>query len=236
MAWLTPWSWGTVGCSSARPCSRPGRRRARRAAAPRGTRPLGFAVVGLVPHGPGRGRQRRPRRRARDRVRRGRPGGGHPTRPVEQPWPRGRGRQSSPGWRWRPSSTRPSSWPPSVPLRRNVVRVVGASVAAVATVAVVYLPHWLAAGSLVVGYLPGYLLEESGPNRAGILALVLPDAAVTPASVLVLAAVAAMVAWQWRSRTPTSRRRDLAVRCPAPRHDAELPVVRPAPHRVRCPR
>lgn len=83
------------------------------------------------------------------------------------------------------------------PLRRNVVRVAGACLAAVATVAIVYLPHWLAAGSLVVGYLPGYLLEESGPNRSGILALVLPDAAVTPVAVLVVGTVAALVAWQF---------------------------------------
>lgn len=82
------------------------------------------------------------------------------------------------------------------PLRRNVIRVTGTCVAALATVVLVYLPHWLAAGSLVVGYLPGYLLEEAGPNRSGILALVLPAAAVTPAAALVVATVAALVAWQ----------------------------------------
>lgn len=82
------------------------------------------------------------------------------------------------------------------PLRRNLTRVLGTGLVAVATVAAVYLPHWLAAGSLVLGYLPGYLVEEAGPNRSGILSLALPDAAVTPVSVIVLAAVAAAVAWR----------------------------------------
>lgn len=85
-----------------------------------------------------------------------------------------------------------------VPLRRNVIRVVGTALVAVATVAAVYLPHWLAAHSLVLGYLPGYLREEAGPNRSGILALVLPDVAVAPVSALTLAAVAAVVAWRLR--------------------------------------
>lgn len=83
-----------------------------------------------------------------------------------------------------------------VPLRRNVVRVAQTVVVALATVATGYLPHWLAAGSLVLGYLPGYLREESGPNRSGLLSLLLPDAAVTPVSVVALAAVAATVAWR----------------------------------------
>lgn len=86
------------------------------------------------------------------------------------------------------------------PLRRNAVRVLGAASAAVTTVVTVYLPHWLAAGSLVLGYLPGYLLEEQGPNRDGILALVLPGAALGPASVAVVGAVAAVVAWRLTAR------------------------------------
>jgi hypothetical protein len=82
------------------------------------------------------------------------------------------------------------------PLRRNVTRVAGTCLAGIATVALVYLPHWLTAGSLVLGYLPGYLLEESGPNRSGILGFLLPEAAVTPVAVLLLAAVAGVVAWR----------------------------------------
>ncbi len=81
-------------------------------------------------------------------------------------------------------------------LRQNASRTVVAAAAATLTVAVVYLPHWLAAGPLVLGYLPAYLVEESGPNRAGILSLVLPAVAVTPTVVLLLALVAALVAWR----------------------------------------
>ena len=81
------------------------------------------------------------------------------------------------------------------PLRHKAARLVGAGLAAAGTVALVYLPHWLAAGSLVLGYLPGYLLEESGPNRDGILSTVLPGAALTPAAVVVMAGVAAAAAW-----------------------------------------
>ena len=92
------------------------------------------------------------------------------------------------------------------PLRRSPSRPVRAGLTAVATVAAVYLPHWLAAGPLVVGYLPGYLLEESGPNRSGILALVVPAAAVTWASLVVIAAVAMVVGWRLGSpgRSPAA--------------------------------
>jgi len=61
---------------------------------------------------------------------------------------------------------------------------------ALGTVAVAYLPHLLTAGALVLGYLPGYLREEGGRNRAALLRLLLPDAAVTPAVVLLMAALA----------------------------------------------
>lgn len=43
---------------------------------------------------------------------------------------------------------------------RSLLRVLAAAVAAVAVVAVGYLPHVLAVGPAVVGYLPGYLHEE----------------------------------------------------------------------------
>jgi hypothetical protein len=65
------------------------------------------------------------------------------------------------------------------------------AVTAVGTVALAYLPHLLTAGALVLGYLPGYLQEEGGRNRAALLRLLLPDPAVTPAVVLLMAAVAA---------------------------------------------
>ncbi|NYG07921.1 hypothetical protein BJ986_002408 [Phycicoccus badiiscoriae] len=86
------------------------------------------------------------------------------------------------------------------PLRRNAVRALGATLAAAVTVVAAYLPHWVTAGPLVLGYLPGYLLEEQGPNRDGILALVLPGAALGPASVAVLGAVSAVVAWRLTGR------------------------------------
>ena len=61
---------------------------------------------------------------------------------------------------------------------------------ALGTLALTYLPHLLTAGALVLGYLPGYLQEEGGSNRAALLRLLLPEAAVTPAVVLLMAALA----------------------------------------------
>ncbi len=60
--------------------------------------------------------------------------------------------------------------------RRGWRSMLPTPVTAVLTVAATYLPHVLVAGWLVVGYLPGYLSEESGVNQAGILAFVLPQA------------------------------------------------------------
>lgn len=86
-------------------------------------------------------------------------------------------------------------------LRHSTARVVAAVSAAFVTVLLAYLPHWLAAGHLVLGYLPAYVVEESGSNRSGILQLLLPDAAVTPVTILLLAIVAGAVAWS-RVRDP----------------------------------
>lgn len=86
-------------------------------------------------------------------------------------------------------------------LRHSTARVVAAVSAAVLTVLLAYLPHWLAAGHLVLGYLPAYVVEESGSNRSGILQLLLPAAAVTPVTILLLAVVAGAVAWS-RVRDP----------------------------------
>ncbi|MFL6162911.1 MAG: glycosyltransferase 87 family protein [Jatrophihabitantaceae bacterium] len=78
-------------------------------------------------------------------------------------------------------------------LRRHPVRVVGA---AVGVVLVSYLPHVLAVGTRVVGYLPGYLKEEdyTSGGRFLLLARVLPHGLLTPAAVLLLLAVAAWAA------------------------------------------
>jgi hypothetical protein len=69
--------------------------------------------------------------------------------------------------------------PALMPLHRNGYRrTLIAPAAALVTLGLVYLPHLLTAGSLVEGYLPGYLLEESGQNRAALLRLFIPVCAV----------------------------------------------------------
>jgi Glycosyltransferase family 87 len=85
-------------------------------------------------------------------------------------------------------------------LRRRGLVVLGA---AAATFAVSYLPHVLAVGPDVLGFLPGYLDEEGydGTERFPVLRLVLP-AGVVPAGVvaavaaLILAAAAGLVGWR----------------------------------------
>jgi alpha-1,2-mannosyltransferase len=65
----------------------------------------------------------------------------------------------------------------------------------IGTVALVYLPHVLAVGPSVIGYLPGYLNEEgySSGTRSALLSAVLPDAASTLVAVLLLAALAVVL-------------------------------------------
>lgn len=77
-------------------------------------------------------------------------------------------------------------------LRRAPVRLLGA---AGLTVVLVYLPHVLAAGHAVLGYLPGYLAEERYDDgaRFGLLGLVLPVEAAPYAAVVVLLALTAAV-------------------------------------------
>lgn len=66
---------------------------------------------------------------------------------------------------------------------------------AVGTVALVYLPHVLAVGPSVIGYLPGYLDEEGYErgSRSALLSAVLPDAASTVVAVALLAVLAVVV-------------------------------------------
>jgi alpha-1,2-mannosyltransferase len=80
------------------------------------------------------------------------------------------------------------------PLGRRRPWVIAA--AALGTVAVVYVPHVLAVGPAVIGYLPGYLNEEgySGGTRSVLLSAVLPDSASTIVAVLALAALAVVLA------------------------------------------
>lgn len=68
-----------------------------------------------------------------------------------------------------------------------------APVVAVLTLALSYVPHVVVAGSLVVGYLPGYLAEEGNAGRSAVLGLLLPDAWKTPAVVVVMAVTAVVV-------------------------------------------
>ncbi|MFI5706689.1 glycosyltransferase 87 family protein [Kribbella sp. NPDC051620] len=72
-----------------------------------------------------------------------------------------------------------------------------------------YIPHLLAAGTLVIGFLPGYLTQEGfddGSSRSAILALVLPPEARQLAAGL-LAVTLAIVALQRHGREP------IAVTC-----------------------
>jgi hypothetical protein len=89
-------------------------------------------------------------------------------------------------------------------LRRRPGAVLGG---AAVVVLLAYVPHVLAVGSGVAGFLPGYLSEEGydGTGRFALLRLVLPNGAASVAAVLLLGA-AALLAWRgadagrpWRS-------------------------------------
>jgi alpha-1,2-mannosyltransferase len=79
------------------------------------------------------------------------------------------------------------------PLGRRRPWVIAA--AAVGTVAAVYVPHVLAAGPSVLGYLPGYLGEEGydGGTRSALLSALLPGSASTIAAAVLLAALAVVL-------------------------------------------
>ncbi|MFC5002837.1 glycosyltransferase 87 family protein [Dactylosporangium cerinum] len=74
-------------------------------------------------------------------------------------------------------------------LRRRPVSV---AVAAAGAITAVYLPHILAVGPAVLGYLPGYLHEEgySNGSRFALVSLLLPAPLVAPAAVLLLVTAA----------------------------------------------
>jgi alpha-1,2-mannosyltransferase len=85
--------------------------------------------------------------------------------------------------------------------RRRPVVTIGA---AAAVVAVCYLPHVLAVGTGVLGYLPDYLRADGydSGGRYRLLALLVPSSLVTPAAMLVLLGA---LAWGWsRGRDPVS--------------------------------
>ncbi len=84
-------------------------------------------------------------------------------------------------------------------MRRNWLVAVVAAV----FVAVVYIPHVLAVGADVIGYLPGYLHEEKygSGGRLVLLGSVLPHPVDTTVGAVLLAAVAL---WAWL-RAPRDR-------------------------------
>lgn len=77
--------------------------------------------------------------------------------------------------------------------------------AALATTAATYLPHVLAAGSLVLGFLPGYLNEEGfddGQRRYAVLGLVLPPQARTPVALGLGLVLVGLALWRARPDRP----------------------------------
>ncbi len=86
-------------------------------------------------------------------------------------------------------------------VRSRWVRV---GLAVVAVVAVGYLPHVLAVGPAVLGYLPGYLSEEGydAGNRYLLLARVLGPEHAQAAALALLAVLAAVAAWRADPRAP----------------------------------
>ena len=81
--------------------------------------------------------------------------------------------------------------PAFMPLRDNGIRRSWqVPFAAVGTLVALYAPHILIAGWLVLGYLPGYLSEEGGRNRAGLLRVAVTKGLLTPAMLVAMGAVA----------------------------------------------
>ena len=88
-------------------------------------------------------------------------------------------------------------------LRRRPWLVLGA---AAAVVVLAYVPHVAAAGTDVIGYLPGYLHEEgyNSGTRLLLLGVVLPHPVDTVVGVALLAAAAV---WTWRRSDPDAPER-----------------------------
>lgn len=81
--------------------------------------------------------------------------------------------------------------PAFMPLRNDGIRRSWqVPLTAVGTLVTSYAPHLLVAGGLVLGYLPGYLSEEGGQNRGGLLRLVVPGSLLTAVMMLLMGAVA----------------------------------------------
>lgn len=78
-----------------------------------------------------------------------------------------------------------------------------AAVAALAVVVIGYVPHVVAVGRAVIGYLPGYLREEQygSGNRLLLIGAVLPDAGATAIGALLVAGAGL---WAWRRGSPAA--------------------------------
>lgn len=93
--------------------------------------------------------------------------------------------------------------PAFIPLRdHGVRRSWRVPLAAFGTLVASYAPHLLVAGALVLGYLPGYLSEEGGENRAGVLHLVVPRSLLTLAMLAVMGAMAVFAMRSTRAEAP----------------------------------
>ena len=86
---------------------------------------------------------------------------------------------------------------PSLMRRRPVVAVASA----LGVVAVSYVPHVLAVGSGVIGFLPGYLKQEDygSGQRLLLISKIMPTAAATVVGAVIVAAVGL---WAWRRGDP----------------------------------
>lgn len=81
-------------------------------------------------------------------------------------------------------------------------RPVGVVVVAAVVAVLAYLPHVLAVGPAVLGYLPGYLAEEQYASGSRYLLLGLLGLSGTTATVVVVLAVLALVVWALRTPLP----------------------------------
>jgi hypothetical protein len=79
--------------------------------------------------------------------------------------------------------------------RRRVPDLLRAGAAAAAVVVVGYLPHVLAVGVKVLGYLPGYLKEEKYDSGGRFLLASLLHLPIVPAAAVAGAGLAAVIAW-----------------------------------------
>ncbi len=88
---------------------------------------------------------------------------------------------------------------------RPLAGILRVPVPALVTVLLSYVPHLLAAGSLVLGYLPGYLTEEGfsdGKKKFAVLALFLPTPVRAPLALVLMVGLALWVLRQVPRRRP----------------------------------